>query len=909
MNVKKVLSSVFVSLLFFGSTYSWGASLKSVYPYNGQTAVYGSSRILISFTDPIDTASLAVTLSTEGTSVPGTLSVSSDNLKATFTPSQPLMPGATYQVILSGVVDQNNAPVALPPDGLASVFTTGTWRVESGQGVTVATMDPAPGDFYDTSVLRVQFSEPVDPLSVVYGTSFNVVDVSAGGTQVPGSLLVNGSDLVFQPDSNFTGGDQYRIMYTSGIEGINGEPMIPQSVDVYPIATASILPNVPFITNPDIDTVGGNPGLLPTSGLVDLTDNTSRIYSRLMGTSNTYLHGTIVNDLNSGSGSDIATLVIPKGQVIQVTGIPVQLAGKVGTGLSTGTISMTLIDNGTGRITVSPFSSINPNASYSTYLTLDVCVTAQNGLTNSILNQDVMNLKLYGETDLNTLSLNAVGEVELNIMGGEKALVVISQNLLLDLGGTIPVDTTPPVISSVYPTGTDIGVNAPVIVTFSKPLQESSLAGRIQVMGPGGPVAGSLRTDGSSVLFTPDALLAQNTNYTVSVNSGIQDINGNALITGSTTVFTTEPLSTRNSAAVMVSSISPGVPCVLNGGTCSLFDMTAFGTFLLPSNRTIEVYFTKPVNPSSINASSFSVLDADTNTAVPGSRIVSYDQVTFVPNDPWIPGEHYRLTLVGGPRGGQRTFGWHRSSTGSACGSGVICGTDGLPLNTDILSDGETPGGPNMVIPFVGGAYSPAVALGLTMFRTTDTNSNGLVDSTETRYAENSTKMRPTLGVINDRSYLSGAMLSSIGAFDPATNSIPLVISAGNWMFGTSTTLSILIISLSTGRVIIRPTGDATGYISSPSSTDPDQRPVLNVTLHGWINVVNGLVEALLQKSPVTMKLTGRIDFLPDGQMEATLTNTNRITLSAILLFLNMNPGDIQIHAVSAPVKLISLYQ
>ncbi len=170
MKVKKVLFQIFVSLLLLCPAYSWADSLRSVYPYNGQTDVYGSSRILISFTDPINASSLDVSLTSGGVVVPGTTTVSSDNLKAIFTPSQPLASDTTYQVILSGVVDQNGTAVSLPAGGLASMFTTGTWRVEAGNGVTITNMDPALNDFYDFSTLRVEFSEPVDPTSVVYGS-------------------------------------------------------------------------------------------------------------------------------------------------------------------------------------------------------------------------------------------------------------------------------------------------------------------------------------------------------------------------------------------------------------------------------------------------------------------------------------------------------------------------------------------------------------------------------------------------------------------------------------------------------------------------------------------------------------------------------------------------------------------
>jgi len=417
-------------------------------------------------------------------------------------------------------------------------------------------------------------------------------------------------------------------------------------------------------------------------------------------------------------------------------------------------------------------------------------------------------------------------------------------------------------------------------------------------------------------------MLLQNTVYTINVDAGIEDLAGNALGAGITRTFTTQVNNSGNPNAMIVSSMSVGVPCVLinaNGtapgdaGECYNIDhdIYKFSKFLLPLNRNIEVHFTKPVNPVTVTAVSFVVKEKVSGIDVVGSRILGYKSVTFIPNNPWIVGTEYELRLVGGAN--------------TLCDAGEICGSDNMPLNTNILNDtggggnegisNEQAGGQDIVIPFIGSAYNPDIGLGLPLIRFSDTNGNGVRDTSapaEPAFAENSAVLT-ALGLVDLTTYLSGTLLATVQGYDNANSWMPLEVGVGNWLLGTEMYFSLLV-TIDTDRAIIRPADKATGNIRSPAPADADQRPIIELTMNAWMNAVNDTNgEAYLQDEPdtefVTLTINGRIDFTSDGRMVAVLTNPNDITgIELDLPILGstnavISAGNLDVRAVTVPVR------
>lgn len=113
-------------------------------------------------------------------------------------------------------------------------------------------------------------------------------------------------------------------------------------------------------------------------------------------------------------------------------------------------------------------------------------------------------------------------------------------------GGSTP-DTTAPTITLSYPADGTSGVvtTTTVRVTFSEAIDNATLTSgsfTLATTTGGFPVTGSVSYDSASyaVTFTPDAPLANATNYTATVTTAITDVAGNALAANHSWSFTTE---------------------------------------------------------------------------------------------------------------------------------------------------------------------------------------------------------------------------------------------------------------------------------------------------------------------------------------------------------------------------------
>lgn len=101
-------------------------------------------------------------------------------------------------------------------------------------------------------------------------------------------------------------------------------------------------------------------------------------------------------------------------------------------------------------------------------------------------------------------------------------------------------DTTPPTVQATNPASnaTNVGVDTTIAVTFSEPMDQDSVEGAFQ-MSPA--VAGSFSWNGTGTVMTfiPDAELAEDEQYQVSIGTGATDLAGNPLPSAANWSFTT----------------------------------------------------------------------------------------------------------------------------------------------------------------------------------------------------------------------------------------------------------------------------------------------------------------------------------------------------------------------------------
>ena len=179
---------------------------------------------------------------------------------------------------------------------------------------------------------------------------------------------------------------------------------------------------------------------------------------------------------------------------------------------------------------------------------------------------------------------------------------------------TAEPDIMPPEIRSTQPvngalTSPDIST---IRAIFSEPVNPSTLSSGTFFVSDdlGNRVDGTVSYDdaNASAIFAPAAQLAYSTTYTVTMTTDIEDLAGNSLQADYQWSFDT--ISQSDTTAPTVESVFPADGAI------------ADGAINVPTETTISVIFSEPVNPSGISAETFLVF-TDADNSVGGS--VTYD--------------------------------------------------------------------------------------------------------------------------------------------------------------------------------------------------------------------------------------------------------------------------------------------
>ena len=192
----------------------------------------------------------------------------------------------------------------------------------------------------------------------------------------------------------------------------------------------------------------------------------------------------------------------------------------------------------------------------------------------------------------------------------------------------VPVDGICPLVISTDPANgaTSVALNKVITVTFNEEMNPATITQASFTITGATPVAGTITYNGVTATFTPSAPLAVNTTYTGRVTTAVKDLMGNALQTDYIWTF-----STGATLSPVVISTDP-LP-------------NATG---VPINKIITATFNMPMNPLTINATTFTVMQGA--TPVPG--IVTYNGTTasFTPTSPLAINTVYTATITTGAR-------------------------------------------------------------------------------------------------------------------------------------------------------------------------------------------------------------------------------------------------------------------
>jgi len=905
------------------------------YPIDAQLDVPLGARVVVTFSDPVDASAIAACEGTTGNvtgafclvgpdgPVDATAEVVGDGRTVQLA-GVAFAPGTTYEVYVRTAL----APTAtnLPASGPLFRFTTRSTQPRAARATLIAVNGgppEAPEAFrpmFESSTIRLVFSEPLDPRSVVLAPdAIELVDM-ASGAAVPVTLLAQGIHVSLDPIADLAPGTPYQLKIGFLVVDVGHESVVPAAITLVPQATGAGPPIREMLRTRQ----PGDPG--PSASQAGADRNLIAIDTSLIGkTTAAVLPSVLAAELSDPTalGGPIA-FTLRRGQRLQASGLDVKLGGEVPAGLSTGTITIELLTDGGGRLYRNPYRPDaerpdNDRAPLFADLSLDLAVYATDPAGNAVLTQTVLGVQGVGvvaATD-GVLDIEAVIAIDLDLLGVARAPTNLVLELITDPSAAIAADPSIPVLLASLPGATEeLDVDAGIELVFDRPIDlDRARAGGIRLEHSGEPpIATVIESHGAALVIRPVNPLVDGISYRV-VLDDVADLAGNQLA-ATAPIDVATPVVTTTNVPMAIASLHPGVPCALIGGDASSPGRCAGGgtgddryqPFLLAANEPIEIRFTQPARASSLTSApecngggSARIAEIDAGGAcvavVAGTWIQRARALSFVPDRPWQVGTRYRLTLVSG--------------SDINCAASEICGIVS-PASFDVLGGNlsSDAGGPDLVIEFTGAAATAATLVTTQAAPWSDINGSGIVDASERNRDENRVALQivGTTGVVTAASfhmpdclpavtgpqacmYLAGALpveLLPLAHDCPlpgggsAASCMPVAVSP-QVMFGTSLALdasavigmSTVSINTVTGMFVLRirepAGGPVTGYLIDDAGT-----PTLVIALELYLDAPDMSVPLLdddMHSKPLSVSLRGPLRFLPDGRISIAVTN------------------------------------
>ena len=894
------------------------------YPIDGQRDVPLGTRVVVTFSDEVVTSALgSVSLVGPNGPVDVTPAVVGGG-KAVELANAPFEEGATYMLMVGQAV----SPTAknLPASGALVTFTTRSARPRAAAPSLVAVNggDPARPDsfrpMFETSTIRLVFSEPLDPRTVTpVAGGLELIDTMTR-TAVPATIITSGIHVAIDPEDDLSSARTYELRLGNRIADTSGQLMTPLSVMLTPANSLGAL-QVPQVLR---TRQANDPG--PAESRSGAERNAIQIDKPLIGKETQLLKPVALNaELGDPKALDgPLAFVLRKGQRLKASGLDVKLGGQISAGLMTGDIEIELLTDAGGRMYRNPHQAAeqrpeNLRAPIYVDLSMDVAIYAADPKGNAVMTQTVLGVQAAGTATASdgVLAIETVSSMELGLLGVTAAPTNLVLELITDPAAKPETDIQPPALVASMPGlgANEHPVDEGVEVIFNEPvdLDRARMGGIRLETSAGIAVPSVIESHGAALVIRPTTPLTYSTSYRV-VFSDIADASGNKLPATNPITFTT-PRFVNTDAPVTVAAIHPGVPCALTGangaspGRCAggAGNDDLYDSFTLAANQPIEIAFTQPPRASSIvrgtacNQGSVRIEEVDgagTCTAVvPGSFIVRDRTASFIPDKPWTVDKRYRLRLVSGGDGG--------------CGANELCTLSSVAASFDPLGgtqNGDS-GGPDLSITFTGAKADPgSTYMMATAAPFTDVNGSGFVDSGEPLAMAN----RAALEITGTTGNISGARFTSpdclpnragtqacmylLGAMPvqmgEVTSTCPLpdgtsaaaclpVKMSPQAMYATSISMNatlVIGIDSDTGTSVMRvrePAGGGgiVGYIVDKGGT-----PTLMVKLDLYMDAPDmslplGTTHDLHSK-PLSMLLQGPMEFLPDGRISISVSNT-----------------------------------
>ncbi len=634
-------------LVPFSSTFTTAASFDSNRPSIVTQLPMGSG---VAPTTPVtlysnkalvdSTVHAALYVSQNGVLVDGTITVSGGGTAINFTPAAPFAANAVIQVFLTADAKDTFGNTVTP--------YSGSFTIQPDPAATAPVLvrtSPINGttDNPVNSIVEVELSEPLDAATV---TTSNVqLRLNGVLPATAGSVTLDGNRIRFTPAADLQPNTYYSLHLFAGIRDIQGTP----------IAETSFY----FYTGTQRDTIA--PSILsiaPANGFTGVGVNAT-VRVRFSEPINPLSVTPASVTLSTPAGPVPVTFVIsdnntllrivpenplPVTTVITLSIDPYDVAGNELPAVQSQFTTAAAADT-TAPLVV--------NANWTYLQTVPVNAVFEIVFNEAMDAQTVLAQRntflydaRYGGYVAGTLVASADARTFTFTPSAPLAVnrpYSVQVYGALDLAGNASTgftsyattdylpDTAPPTVADVNPTNGATGVprNAKIRVLFSEPIAVDN-AGNVRLLRNGSLVSAfTTVTNGNRlVTLTPNTLLASNTVYTISV-SQVRDVTGNLQPAGFTSTFTT-----GNDADLVIPVITRYTPSYAQS---------------VPRNVVFRVAFSEPIDPITIDASTFFIYNPAGQPALPAIISISSDgrAATLRPEAPLLPDSQYIVQLSG----------------------------------------------------------------------------------------------------------------------------------------------------------------------------------------------------------------------------------------------------------------------
>ena len=244
--------------------------------------------------------------------------------------------------------------------------------------------------------------------------------------------------------------------------------------------------------------------------------------------------------------------------------------------------------------------------------------------------------KTASTTTYTTASVNTTTNVTTNITSTTSTTPVVST--------TIPIQNfVTPLLSTTNPgyQDTNVALNQLITATFSEPMNPATITVNTMTLWQGtSPVPHTVSYFGNTAILNPLNDMAKDTVYTATITTDVADLKGNHLLTNYSWSFTTGEIDTV--APSVVSTIPSFLTVVTNDPE------NPFGSSTnVPVNDAITAYFSEGMDPSTINTTTFTLMQGTT----PITGTVTFDgfeTAVFTPAGALSPNTQYTATITTG---------------------------------------------------------------------------------------------------------------------------------------------------------------------------------------------------------------------------------------------------------------------